>query len=821
MQSKSRIASLNEKGGSVRNIISAFEHTIHPDDNQAQNVVIEGDSKGIVGLHYPPTNSRPTLRNPFLSKHEEQNQLENRSLDESVKLEINLKAEDQINSIIDDYQKQSPAPSKTDQNSDNYDNDEGIPVDVDSSNTVNIVDFKGRGVKQTVDTPQNNLSSRVMFENPIDQTSSVYDTESETNPKQVTNPTESPKQSSFGSGGSKQSSTWKDGEMLLKTFGYNNSSSNKVSTGSPEGQDIEAFNDLYDNTTLKASKDECGELTHHNTIDRKKASSNWQYGDIDGLERASMKTASISESFPNVDNVSPNHINNHISPVRTYYSPHLTPNNNSPFNGNLSKTISPTQSRTRSVSFKESENKTYYPSNEPLDPPSATAYNHNQKGNPWKYVCFGILVTTALLYILSLTFKEFFSTAKPVIILTENDVLDYFDKISNNTRSILLSQLSTKYNLSSPLLHDNTTYNNQTQNENRIRYAPRENDKDIKVVTNSFENINPVLKQDAEIMEMMTTDDLKFMFAGIAYAPNGVMEPDCGANLRDVMLDIARMSKVTGSVKTYGTQCNQAGLILQAIEQLQVNFTLSLGVWIGADEATNQIQLQELRHLVQSYPRKYFKSIFIGNEVIYRNEKTIPELLEYIRDTKEFLQKLNITDLPVGTSEIGSMITKEMFVDCDFVGANIHPFFGGIDAQFGTRWVLDYYHNQLLPLTDAQNTSQLIISEVGWPYQGGEFIRSVAGSWEYQQFLNDWLCTTPANILNECFFFEAFDEPWKKIWWDENRTWETEWGFFTSDRKMKKHIYIPDCSKYGNPSFVDFDYIENIDDPYAGDNDYD
>ena len=779
MKNKNRISSLNDKAGGVKDLISAIEQKKSQDGGD--EIVIEGDSKGIMEIQYVGKAENPDFQNS--------NKTVNSSGD--VQDLESHNAEDQINTLIDEYRKNTGVAEETSEN--NQGNSE-IGESVDD---VNIVDFTAKKVRQTVNIPNNSQSAKVLVEDNIDneaeQTSSVYESDSEVNLNincQLPFAEASPETDA-----SKVTSTWRDGELLIKTFGYNsnsNAGSNQVSSK----ESPNPISNFGDNDTLQLGRSDYSGSSHtsNNLVTRRKVSYNWKFGDIDGLERASMKTASTSEHCPAIENTLA------ADGVKR------------------DKPIASTFSRARSVSFKDGANKTYYPGNEKKDDPSLIVEENNI--NPWKYVCYGILATLALLYVLTLSFKEFFTSARPTIILTERDVFEYFDKSSSGTRDILFSELAKRYNTKA--FDDDRNKNSTTLKNHKIRYAPRENDKEINVIHNSFENINSEFGNDVEIKNMMETDDLKFMFSGIAYAPEGVMEPECGATLRNVILDIARLSKITGSVKTYGTQCRQAEFILEAIDQLQVNFTLAMGVWIGSDEATNQKQLQVMKDLIKRYPRKYFRSIFIGNEVIYRKEKTVSELMGYVREAKNYLLSLNISDLPVGISEIGSQITKEMFIDCDFVGANVHPFFGGIDSQYGTRWVLDYYHNQLLPLKESINTTtEIIISEVGWPYQGGEFIRSVAGSWEYQQFLNDWLCTSPANILNNCFYFEAFDEPWKRIWWDNDRTWETEWGFFTSDRKMKKHIYIPDCSKYGNPSLVDFEYIEEVEDPYAYGEDHD
>lgn len=49
---------------------------------------------------------------------------------------------------------------------------------------------------------------------------------------------------------------------------------------------------------------------------------------------------------------------------------------------------------------------------------------------------------------------------------------------------------------------------------------------------------------------------------------------------------------------------------------------------------------------------------------------------------------------------------------------------------------------------------------------------------------------TTTDVLSR---FEAFDEPWKKIFNTQDEKWETEWGLMDPGRKVKEGLKIPDC----------------------------
>lgn len=311
-----------------------------------------------------------------------------------------------------------------------------------------------------------------------------------------------------------------------------------------------------------------------------------------------------------------------------------------------------------------------------------------------------------------------------------------------------------------------------------------------------FENF-PLKYQRAEEMQevMNSTKGLKNVFYGVDYAPRNVIFPICGATMHEVMLDVALLSQVTSRIRTYGTQCNQARMILDSIKTLNLNVSLSMGVWIGPDDDINQQQLKDMKNILKDYPRKHFESIYVGNEVLFREEQTTDQLIEYIKEAKEYVQNELKWDLPVGTSELGSKIDPKVLEVSDIFGSNTHPFFTGGNVQLATKWVYDFVKYQIEPLKDKMDEDkfpQIVISEIGWPYQGGRYKTAVAGKRHMQYFLNSWVCEAKQRDY-PWFYFEAFDEPWKQVYHKENAKWETEWGLFTADRKLKEGITFPQC----------------------------
>lgn len=284
----------------------------------------------------------------------------------------------------------------------------------------------------------------------------------------------------------------------------------------------------------------------------------------------------------------------------------------------------------------------------------------------------------------------------------------------------------------------------------------------------------------------------KLPFNGLVYSPKNTMEPKCGFTQQDAILDIALLSSVTNKLRTYGTQCNQAAYILNGIHQMGLNMTLMLGVWIGEHSEGNEEQIKQAKSLLYAFPSRYFESVMIGNEALYRGDISEAKLIEAITDMKEFLAKKRI-DVPVGTCEMGSFVTETLLENLDIVGVNILPFFTGLPAEEASQWVPDYLASKIAPLNKGNCT--ISISEVGWPYIGGDFHDSVADPATFQQFMSYWLCNASSNLrgIHSWYYYEAFDEPWKNVFHSNNSKWETEWGVFGQYRDMKANVSFPTC----------------------------
>lgn len=417
-----------------------------------------------------------------------------------------------------------------------------------------------------------------------------------------------------------------------------------------------------------------------------------------------------------------------------------------------------------------------------------TETDKNEKINSKKkFTLVTLLLVLSLLIVVG-------SLVTAVVILsqgTESTVKAYFRNANPHERYSVLSNLLKTYNFQ---LYEGAE-RDEKQISSDLLYKKSKMAEGGKLNGfNSFEGIPEKYKADLEIRDLMVNEAFpvgRSVFYGLAYSPRGAVEPQCQVSKREILLDMAVLSKVTCRIRNYGMQCKQSEYILDAIQELNLNMTLSVGVWIGENEKVNQNQMSELKRILKKYPMHLFEAIYVGNEVLFRQEQTTEKLVEYIQEARNFAISLGYTELSVGTSEIGSLISKELIENTDVIGVNIHPFFGGVRSEEGSRWTFDFLDNQILPIVNGK--SEIVITEVGWPYAGGKYKSAVASPSDFLQFLHEFVCQAYKNSYG-WYYFEAFDEPWKEVFYEGENKWETEWGVFTNDRKLKGSIEFNDMN---------------------------
>jgi hypothetical protein len=114
---------------------------------------------------------------------------------------------------------------------------------------------------------------------------------------------------------------------------------------------------------------------------------------------------------------------------------------------------------------------------------------------------------------------------------------------------------------------------------------------------------NPVTQSDPNDPSTFQKDPrLIQSFYGIAYEPNGVIYPTCGAQLADVITDIQLMSQLTKRIRTYGADCNLSSLVLEAINKTKVDLQVTLAIYIDdGDWSSYDRQKTAIQSAINTY----------------------------------------------------------------------------------------------------------------------------------------------------------------------------------------------------------------------------
>jgi GPH family glycoside/pentoside/hexuronide:cation symporter len=175
-----------------------------------------------------------------------------------------------------------------------------------------------------------------------------------------------------------------------------------------------------------------------------------------------------------------------------------------------------------------------------------------------------------------------------------------------------------------------------------------------------------------------------------------------------------------------------------------------VGAWLGKDRAINE---REIDGLIAVARAGHADIVAVGNEVLLRGDLPEEELLAHIERVRQALP-----GVPVGYVDAYYLFEKHPHVSaaCDVVLSNCYPFWEGVPRE----QALAYMQQMLLRTRAAAPGKRVVISETGWPDQGGALrgaVPSHEGTMNYFVETMNW--ARDEGI--ELFWFAAFDESWK------------------------------------------------------------
>ena len=196
-----------------------------------------------------------------------------------------------------------------------------------------------------------------------------------------------------------------------------------------------------------------------------------------------------------------------------------------------------------------------------------------------------------------------------------------------------------------------------------------------------------------------------------------------------------------------------------------------VGAWLGDDPIINE---DEINGLINLTNQGCVDIAAVGNEVMYREDLSEDELIDYINRVKSA-----IPNTPVGYVDAYYEFTDRPKITdvCDVILANCYPFWEGCSLEYSLVYMKQMYFQAM----SAANGKKVIITETGWPSQGAN-LEGALPSYEnaLKYFINAQNWSNDENI--EMFYFASFDESWKV---GSEGDVGAFWGLWDKDEKLK------------------------------------
>jgi exo-beta-1,3-glucanase (GH17 family) len=196
-----------------------------------------------------------------------------------------------------------------------------------------------------------------------------------------------------------------------------------------------------------------------------------------------------------------------------------------------------------------------------------------------------------------------------------------------------------------------------------------------------------------------------------------------------------------------------------------------VGAWLGDDPEVNEREVEGLISLAKA---GYVDIAAVGNEVMYRKDLSEEELLEFLHRVK-----LAIPEIPVGYVDAYYEFSHRQRITeaCDVILANCYPYWEGCPIEYA----LGHMKEMLGQASHAANGKKVIITETGWPSQGGSLKGSFASPENaIKYFIDAQVWSAKEDI--EIFYFSSFDESWKVGPEGEVGAY---WGLWDKNEKLK------------------------------------
>lgn len=247
-------------------------------------------------------------------------------------------------------------------------------------------------------------------------------------------------------------------------------------------------------------------------------------------------------------------------------------------------------------------------------------------------------------------------------------------------------------------------------------------------------------------------------------------EPGDEISVEQVERRVKILKPFTGAIRSFS--CTEGNEHIPVVAKKHGLKTL-VGAWLSDDKDDNEKEIEALIALAKA---GNVDVAAVGNEVLYRNDLSLEELLGYIKRVKEALSGL---DIPVGYVDAYYEFSRhpELVENSDVVLANLYPYWEGCPIEYALGHMQAMYGQAV----DAAQGKPIIITETGWPSEGGGLKGALTGPEAAMKYFIDTIRWTNENKI-PIFYFSSFDESWKTG--DEGDV-GAYWGLWDKNENLK------------------------------------
>lgn len=224
----------------------------------------------------------------------------------------------------------------------------------------------------------------------------------------------------------------------------------------------------------------------------------------------------------------------------------------------------------------------------------------------------------------------------------------------------------------------------------------------------------------------------------------------------------------TSWIRTFS--CTDGNELIPAIVK-ENGLKVMVGAWLGEDKEKNETEIENLITVVKD---GHADLVAVGNEVLYREELSEEELLEYIKRVKDQVPEAQVGYVDAYYEFISRPAITEI---CDVIFTNCYPFWEGCHIDYSLVYMKNMYYSVLR----QAKGKRVVISETGWPNIGTAFESSEPSTENaLRYFINTQQWSQEESI--EIMYFSSFDEAWKI---DAEGDVGAYWGIWDKNGKLK------------------------------------